>query len=207
MNYNIEIEIGENKLATGASIVELPEEYVHFAHHDFDVVWNEETKRQEIVRGVHKFFGGMGEGMTCDTWVDALNCSLYDLYQVTDGLTNGDTFTATYNGETQVFVCEGCHVIPLRAAGTPTSGAGDGLARVAPVITSEQMKALKAIGDAIIETVRLSGPMGAPGGHIYAALMAHGVNIQQFEQIMSGLCRAGMLRKQGECYFVAARKA
>ena len=71
-------------------------------------------------------------------------------------------------------------------------------------MTIEQLKALKAVADAIIETVQLSGPLGAPGGHLYAALMAHGVTLEQYEQIMSGLVGAGKLRKQGECYFSRA---
>lgn len=70
-------------------------------------------------------------------------------------------------------------------------------------MTMEQIKALKAVADAIIETVQLAGPMGAPGGHIYAALMANGCTLHQYEQIMSGLVRAGKLRKSGECYFSA----
>lgn len=69
-------------------------------------------------------------------------------------------------------------------------------------MTLEQIKALKAIADAIIETVALAGPLGAPGGHLYAALMAHGVTLQQYEQIMAGLVRAGKLSKHGECYKV-----
>lgn len=70
-------------------------------------------------------------------------------------------------------------------------------------MTVEQLKALKQIADAIIESVRLAGSLGAPGGHLYAALMAHGCTLHQYEQIMSGLVKAGMLRKSGECYFVA----
>jgi hypothetical protein len=69
-------------------------------------------------------------------------------------------------------------------------------------MTTDQLKALKALGDAIIESVRLAGPLGAPGGHLYAALMAHGIDLDQFNQIMSGLCKAGMLQKRGECYHV-----
>lgn len=68
-------------------------------------------------------------------------------------------------------------------------------------VTVKQLKALKAVADAIIETVRGAGPFGAPGGHIYAALMAQGCTLHQYEQIMSGLVRAGKLRKSGECYF------
>lgn len=72
-------------------------------------------------------------------------------------------------------------------------------------MTVEQLKALKAICDGILETVQLAGPLGAPGGHLYAALMAHGVSLEQFEQLMGGLVAGKLLRKQGDCYFVTAR--
>ena len=38
----------------------------------------------------------------------------------------------------------------------------------------EQVKALRAVLDAILAAVAEAGPMGAPGGVIYAALMAQG---------------------------------
>jgi len=49
--------------------------------------------------------------------------------------------------------------------------------------------------------VALAGPLGAPGGHLYAALMSAGCTLNQFEQIMSGLVQSGDLAKRGECYF------
>jgi hypothetical protein len=70
------------------------------------------------------------------------------------------------------------------------------------VMTAEQAAALKRVCDVIISSVRESGPFGAPGGHIYAALMAVGCTIHQYEQIMAGLVRAKMLRKSGDCYHV-----
>ena len=69
-------------------------------------------------------------------------------------------------------------------------------------MTNEQITALRAIAKAITETVALAGPLGAPGGHLYAALMSAGCTLSQFEQIMSGLVGAGVLTKRGECYFV-----
>ena len=98
-------------LASGASVKELPDLYIHFAHHDFDVVWNEETKRQESVSGVNKFFGGVGEGSAYKTWQEAIHVSLYDAYQVSDQLHEGDTFTAQYAGETARFRCVSFHVV------------------------------------------------------------------------------------------------
>lgn len=73
-------------------------------------------------------------------------------------------------------------------------------------MTNEQRNALKAVADAIIDAVRAAGPTGAPGGILYAALMAYGATLQQYEQIMAGLVRAGMLRKSGELYFVVEGK-
>lgn len=70
-------------------------------------------------------------------------------------------------------------------------------------LTITQLKALKAVADAIVDVVRQTqGTFGAPGGHLYAALMVHGITLHQYEQIMAGLVTAGKLRKQGDCYFV-----
>lgn len=69
-------------------------------------------------------------------------------------------------------------------------------------MTPQQAAALRAIADAIIETVKAADPIiGAPGGHLYAALMSVGCTLHQFEQIMSALVRVGKLTKRGECYF------
>jgi hypothetical protein len=70
-------------------------------------------------------------------------------------------------------------------------------------MTPEQMKALQAIANAVTETVKAMGPLGAPAGPMYAAMMASGCSLDQFEQIMAALVRAGKLRKQGNLYFVA----
>lgn len=97
-------------LASGAWIKELPDLYIHFAHHDYSWEWNPATKQEER-KSVNKFFGGMGEGSTCNTWQDALLLSLYDAYQVSDQLHEGDTFTAQYAGETARFRCVSFHVV------------------------------------------------------------------------------------------------
>jgi hypothetical protein len=70
-------------------------------------------------------------------------------------------------------------------------------------MTAEQAKALRAIAGVIVGAVaEADSVIGAPGGHIYAALMAHGVSLNQYQQIMAGLVRAGLLRQSGECYHV-----
>ncbi len=70
-------------------------------------------------------------------------------------------------------------------------------------MTHAQATALKQICDAVIDTVKQSGPMGAPGGILYAALMAYGCSLSQFESLMGALVRAGKLTKHGDCYRAA----
>ncbi len=66
-----------------------------------------------------------------------------------------------------------------------------------------RIAALQQIAKAITDTVKEAGPLGAPGGTLYAALMTCGCSLHQFEQIMAGLVRAKQLRKDGDLYFVA----
>ena len=68
---------------------------------------------------------------------------------------------------------------------------------------TDTAKALLAICDAIIETVKDSGSLGAPAGPMYAALMAQGFSLEQYEAIMGALVKAGKLRKSGDLYFSA----
>ena len=70
--------------------------------------------------------------------------------------------------------------------------------------TTEQISALRDIADAIVEAVKSVGPMGAPGGVIYAALMASGCTLAQYESIMSAMVRSGILTRHGDLYRVAA---
>ena len=73
-------------------------------------------------------------------------------------------------------------------------------------MTSEQKTtAVKVLCDSIVESVAASGNQGAPGGHLYAALMTYGISMEQFESIMGTLVRIGQLRKQGELYFAVKR--
>lgn len=69
---------------------------------------------------------------------------------------------------------------------------------------TDAQRALLAIGDAIIETVKEVAPDGAPASSIYLALMEHGCTLAQFEQIMSALVEAGQLRQEGHFYYYAA---
>lgn len=68
--------------------------------------------------------------------------------------------------------------------------------------TSEQKRALILLVSAITDTIKEAGEMGAPGGIMYAALMAHGCTLNQFQSIMGTLVRLGRIEKRGECYFI-----
>jgi len=58
---------------------------------------------------------------------------------------------------------------------------------------------------AVLETIKEVGSMGAPGGHIYAALMAQGITLEQYEQIMNVLVNSKLVRKVGHCYFMSEK--
>lgn len=69
-------------------------------------------------------------------------------------------------------------------------------------LTAAQREALLAIVDVTVEAVRAAGPTGAPAGPMYAAMMAHGCTLTQFEGLMSALVRSGRLRQSGNLYFI-----
>lgn len=69
--------------------------------------------------------------------------------------------------------------------------------------TTEQERAIRMLLDGVLESVAAAGPLGAPGGVLYAALMVHGLSLGTFESIMGALVRIGKLRKSGELYFLA----
>lgn len=61
---------------------------------------------------------------------------------------------------------------------------------------------MRAILDAVVESVAVAGSQGAPGGVLYSALMAHGCSLNQFQSIMGALVSTGKLRQEGNLYFV-----
>lgn len=68
-------------------------------------------------------------------------------------------------------------------------------------MTQQQNQAMKLLVSAIIDAVKAAGPIGAPGGVLYAALMAHGCTLEQFEKLMGALVRHGALKRKGDLYF------
>ena len=67
--------------------------------------------------------------------------------------------------------------------------------------TSEQRAAVLQVADAVIQAVKAAGSTGAPGGIIYAALMAQGCSLEQYEVLTRTLVNVGMLRKSGQLYY------
>jgi hypothetical protein len=72
---------------------------------------------------------------------------------------------------------------------------------MAATLTPAQAEALRKVVTAVLDTIREAGPLGAPGGVIYAALMHVGCTLEQYEQLMGALVRSGRVRREGECYF------
>lgn len=70
-------------------------------------------------------------------------------------------------------------------------------------MTTAQIQAVRQIVSAIVEAIKAAGPLGAPGGVLYAGLMAHGCSLSQFESLMAGIVKSGMIVKRGECYHIA----
>lgn len=73
-------------------------------------------------------------------------------------------------------------------------------------MTIQQIKVLRMVAEAIIDSVAECGHKGAPGGHLYAALMSTGMSLHQFEQIMATLVSNGYLRQDGHVYFSSGKE-
>ena len=67
--------------------------------------------------------------------------------------------------------------------------------------TANPAAALLAVANAIVESVAVAGAAGAPSGLLYAALMGHGVSLENYQIIMGVLVETGKLRKAGDLYF------
>lgn len=66
---------------------------------------------------------------------------------------------------------------------------------------AKQVGTVAVLSHAIIECVQECGATGAPGGVLYAALMAVGMTFEQFTKLMSTLESLGAVIKTGDCYF------
>lgn len=68
-------------------------------------------------------------------------------------------------------------------------------------MTREQAQAtLLLTANAIVEAVEAL-PRGCPAGHMYAALMQTGMDLDTFELITSTLVEMGKIRREGDQFF------
>ena len=57
-------------------------------------------------------------------------------------------------------------------------------------------KALSMLVDAIMESIKAAGPMGAPEGHLYAALMTvPNFRVEHLDMILDALVKAGKVTR------------
>ena len=62
-------------------------------------------------------------------------------------------------------------------------------------------KSLNVAAAGILQAVDAAGKLGAPGGALYAGLMAAGYTLAEFEQVMAALAGpAGLVLKRGQLY-------
>ena len=66
-------------------------------------------------------------------------------------------------------------------------------------MNSEQaVQAVRQIATIIEETAREAGPLGAPSGLVYAALMGVGITLDTYQAILDAMVQAGRVRLQGD---------
>jgi len=64
---------------------------------------------------------------------------------------------------------------------------------------NDEIRVLKLAVDCILESVRAAGPMGAPSGVVYAALMARGMTLSTYQAIITGLVEKGAIELKFNC--------
>jgi len=72
-------------------------------------------------------------------------------------------------------------------------------------MTDSERNATRYLCAAVIQACAGFNGMGAPGGHLYAALMSAGITLAQFYQVMGSLQRLDMVTRSGECYTATAK--
>ena len=68
---------------------------------------------------------------------------------------------------------------------------------------ADKQKAVQRVLDMIVLTISEADEFGAPGGHIYASLMAAlGISFETYNGIMNLLVLQGRIEKKGDRYFI-----
>lgn len=76
-------------------------------------------------------------------------------------------------------------------------------------MTTQQTRALALIAAAVLDAVAAAGPTGAPAGVLYAAMMARGCTLSQFESLMGALVGIGKLTHDAKAhlYYIAGTQS
>jgi predicted transcriptional regulator len=69
-------------------------------------------------------------------------------------------------------------------------------------MNEHQIQAAQRIGLALLESIEESGELGAPAGILYAAMMAQGCSLNQFESLMAPVERRGYVTRSMDCYTI-----
>ena len=67
-----------------------------------------------------------------------------------------------------------------------------------------QKMVVRRIALAVLEAIDEAGPIGAPSGILYAALMGQGCTLQTFKQIMDPMEAIGYVELESDCYLITA---
>ena len=66
-------------------------------------------------------------------------------------------------------------------------------------MNTQQIAAIRLASDCILEAANQAGPMGAPSGVVYAALMVHGMKLATYESLLGALERMGKIIVEHDC--------
>ncbi len=64
---------------------------------------------------------------------------------------------------------------------------------------TQQVNALRAMLEAMLEAIQIGGYDGVSGGTLYSAVMGH-ITLDQFERLIRILVDSGRVRKDGHLY-------
>lgn len=67
-------------------------------------------------------------------------------------------------------------------------------------MTKDQIFAVQRVALALLEAIDEAGPLGAPSGILYAALMGQGCTLDTYKQIMDPMVSRGFLVLEHDCY-------
>lgn len=68
--------------------------------------------------------------------------------------------------------------------------------------TENKKNAVSQLIDAVVDSIAVAGKHGAPAGTLYAALMAHGCTLDQFNSLMMLVLATGRVTRSGNLYLV-----